>query len=139
MPYFINYVSNSLWVKHIPHTSLATLRITVPTWLLVASDLHLVLLSLLLLMSLILLLTFLCHFWSSEESHHSEPSNVGVVSLVPSLQLRVVECLLGLPVEYLHLIVFWPYAACAPQNVLSEPVCPSSDPCRSVSGISCLT
>ena len=47
MPYFINYVSNSLWVKHTPHT-----------WLLVASDLHLVLLSPLLLMSLISL-TFL--------------------------------------------------------------------------------
>lgn len=53
MPYFINYVSNFLWVKHTPHTSLATLRIIVPTWLLVASDLHLVLLSPLLLMSLI--------------------------------------------------------------------------------------
>ena len=58
MPYFINYVSNSLWVTYTPHTNLATLRITVPTWLLVASDLHLVLLSLLLLMSLILLDTF---------------------------------------------------------------------------------
>ena len=58
MPYFINYVSNSLWVKHTPYTSLATLRIIVPTWFLVASDLHLVLLSPLLLMSLILLHTF---------------------------------------------------------------------------------
>lgn len=78
----------------------------------------------------------LCHFWSSEESHHSEPSKGDVISLVPSLQLRLVVCFLGLPVEYLHLIGCWPYGACAPQNILSGPVHPSSDPCHSVSGIS---